>query len=57
MGVHGGSWVSSGPVALPQEKSTVEDKWTPVLQKVHHRFTYHTLQLIHRRPKVIGNTL
>ena len=57
MGVDGGSSVSSGPVALPHEKSTVGDKRTPVLQRVHHSFTYHTLQLIHRPPTVISNSL
>ena len=57
MGVNGGSLVSSGPVALPHEKLTVEDKRTPVTPKVHHSFTYHTLQSIHRRPTVIGNSL
>ena len=43
MGVDGGSLVSSGPVAVPHKKPTVEDKRTPVLQKVYHSFTYHTL--------------
>ena len=57
LGVDGGSWVPSRPVALSDEKSTVEDKRTPVLQKVHHCFTYFTLQSIDRRPTVIGNSL
>ena len=54
IGVDGGSWVSSGPVALPHEKPTVEDKQTPRPQKAHHSFTYHTLQSIHRCPAVIS---
>ena len=57
LGVDGASLVPFGPVALPYEKSTVENKRTPVLQKVHHSFTYHTLQLIQPRPTVIGNSL
>ena len=57
MGVDSGSCVLSGPVALPHEKPTVEDNWTPVLQKVQHSFTYHTLQSIHRCPTAIGNNL
>ena len=40
VGVDGGSVVSSGPIALPCEKSTVEDKQTPVLHNVHHSCTY-----------------
>ena len=57
LGVDGGSWVPSRPVALSHEKSRVEDKRTLVLQKVHHSFTYFTLQSIHRRPTVISNSL
>ena len=57
MGVDGESGVLSGAVALPHEKSTIEDKRTPVLQKVHHSFTYHPLPSIHHRPTVIGNSL
>ena len=56
-GSAGGSWVPSRPVALTHEKYTVEDKQTPVLQKAHHCFTYFTLQSIHRRPTMIGNSL
>ena len=57
MRVDGGSLVSSGPVALPHEKSTAENMRTQVLQKVHHSFKYHILQWIHRRPTMIGNSL
>ena len=57
LGVDGGSWVPSRPVALSHEKSTVEDKRTSVLQKVQHCFTYFTLQWIDRRPTVTGNSL
>ena len=57
LGIDGGCRLPSRPVALSHEKSTVEDKRTPVLQKVHHCFTYFTLQSIDRRPTVIGNSL
>ena len=43
MAVDGRWWVPSGLVALPHEKSTIEDKRTPVLHQRHHSFTYHTL--------------
>ena len=57
LGVDCGSRLPSRPVALSREKSTVEDKRTPVRQKVHHCFTYFTLQSIDRRPTVMGNSL
>ena len=56
-GVDCGSSVSSGPVAFLNEKSTVENKRTPVLQKVQHSFTYPTLKSMHHCPTMTGNSL
>ena len=56
LGVDCRSRVPSRPVALSHEKSTVEDKRTPVLQKVQRCFTYFTLQSIECHPTVIGNS-
>ena len=44
--------------AVSSYTCVVWGRWrTPVLQKVHHCFTYFTLQSIDRRPTVIGNSL
>ena len=55
--VNGTSRLPSRSVAWSQEKPTVEDKRTPVVQKVHQCSTYCTLQSIDRRPTVIGSNL
>ena len=56
-GVDGGLWVLSSPIALPAEKPAVEDHRTRVLQKTDHTVAYHTLQWIHRRSTMMGNSL